>query len=237
MDGPKEAQVAARRGDGTRAQLIDTALGLFAVHGYDGVTTRMLTTRAGANLAAVNYHFGGKKGLYHAVVADIAGRVRARLAPETARLQAAVADSNGERAALGGAAVDFFQALVADLVGETGQRSMVGLVMREYASPTDAFPVLYENAVEPLHDAISQLVAAARGRSRPDLQDITEAHGLVGICISFAIARVVLCRRLDWEDYTPERVARIAETVARMATGALGLANATERTRHASRRP
>ncbi|MFQ5972723.1 MAG: CerR family C-terminal domain-containing protein, partial [Alphaproteobacteria bacterium] len=227
----------ARRGDGTRAKLIDTALGLFAVHGYDGVTTRMLTNGARANLAAVNYHFGGKRGLYHAVIADIARRVRARLAPEAARLETAIADSNGEHEALRRAAVGFFRALITGFIGEASQRPMVGLVMREYASPTDAFPVLYENAVEPLHGAVSRLVAAAHGRSQPDRQDITEAHGLIGMCISFAIARVVLCRRLNWEDYTPERVARIAETVARMAAGALGLANAMERNGHATRRP
>ena len=64
------------RGVGTRQHLIDAALGLFAVQGYDGVTTRALTRAAGVNLAAINYHFGGKQGLYRAVIEDIVALIR-----------------------------------------------------------------------------------------------------------------------------------------------------------------
>jgi AcrR family transcriptional regulator len=41
---------------------------LFAERGYDGVTVDALAERAGANKALISYHFGGKAGLYTAIV-------------------------------------------------------------------------------------------------------------------------------------------------------------------------
>lgn len=51
----------------TRERILAAAERLFAQHGYDGTTLRALTRAAGANLAAVNYHFGSKDGLLEAV--------------------------------------------------------------------------------------------------------------------------------------------------------------------------
>lgn len=46
---------------------------LFAERGYDGVSLRQITTAAGVNLAAVNYHYRDKQSLY---VEILAGRLR-----------------------------------------------------------------------------------------------------------------------------------------------------------------
>ncbi|MFD8986258.1 TetR/AcrR family transcriptional regulator [Streptomyces sp. NPDC059564] len=51
----------------TRAQILDAAEHLFAEHGYRGTSVRAITQRAGANLAAVGYHFGSKSELMAAV--------------------------------------------------------------------------------------------------------------------------------------------------------------------------
>jgi AcrR family transcriptional regulator len=53
----------------TRERLLDAAEALFLEHGYDGTSSRMITAAADANLAAVNYHFGGKEGLFQAMLA------------------------------------------------------------------------------------------------------------------------------------------------------------------------
>ena len=51
----------------TRESLLDAAESLFAEHGIQASSLRMITQRAGANLAAVHYHFGSKEGLVRAV--------------------------------------------------------------------------------------------------------------------------------------------------------------------------
>jgi AcrR family transcriptional regulator len=52
----------------TRTRLLDAALDLLAERGEDGVTLRELTTAAGANVAAVSYHFGSLRSLCDAAI-------------------------------------------------------------------------------------------------------------------------------------------------------------------------
>ena len=52
----------------TRERLLSTAERLFAERGFSKVTIREICKSARANVAAVNYHFNGKKGLYDEVV-------------------------------------------------------------------------------------------------------------------------------------------------------------------------
>jgi AcrR family transcriptional regulator len=76
----------------TRDSLLDAAEKLFSEHGLEAASLRAITAAAGANLAAVNYHFGSKQGLVRAVIAR-------RAAPITAerlrRLEAARAAGQG----------------------------------------------------------------------------------------------------------------------------------------------
>jgi AcrR family transcriptional regulator len=51
----------------TRESLMDAAESLFSEHGIEAASLRQITQQAGANLAAVNYHFGSKDGLVRAV--------------------------------------------------------------------------------------------------------------------------------------------------------------------------
>src|SRR5215470_7799735 len=54
-------------GVGTRESLMDAAESLFAERGIQAASLRAITEQAGANLAAVHYHFGSKQGLVRAV--------------------------------------------------------------------------------------------------------------------------------------------------------------------------
>lgn len=66
----------------TKERLLDSAEDLFAERGFSGTSLRAVTDAAGANIAAVNYHFGSKEGLLRAVVGRAMSKVnelRARL--------------------------------------------------------------------------------------------------------------------------------------------------------------
>ncbi len=52
----------------TKQSILDSSEVLFARNGYRGTSLRLITDRAGVNLAAVNYHFGSKKALLEEVI-------------------------------------------------------------------------------------------------------------------------------------------------------------------------
>jgi AcrR family transcriptional regulator len=57
-------------GENTKMNIIQAAGELAALKGFDNVTTRMVADRSGENIGSIHYHFGGKNGLFEAVVLE-----------------------------------------------------------------------------------------------------------------------------------------------------------------------
>lgn len=54
----------------TKTRILAATEKLFVVHGFDATSLRAITTEAGVNLAAVNYHFGSKEELFALVLTN-----------------------------------------------------------------------------------------------------------------------------------------------------------------------
>lgn len=67
-------RVKSGQGAITQSRILGHALRLFAQHGYQAVSIRAIARAAGANLGAVNYHFGTKRQLFLTVIADVVER-------------------------------------------------------------------------------------------------------------------------------------------------------------------
>ncbi|OZI26180.1 hypothetical protein CAL26_02215 [Bordetella genomosp. 9] len=68
---------ARPRADGevTRANILEAAGQLFAERGYADTTSKAICARAKTNIAAVNYYFGSRDGLYLALLREVHKRV------------------------------------------------------------------------------------------------------------------------------------------------------------------
>src|SRR4030095_11291177 len=73
----------------TKDRLVAAASTLFAERGFHGTTVRDIAERAGANVAAGNYHYGSKKALYLEVLRAQFAEVRALLAARGANPRSA----------------------------------------------------------------------------------------------------------------------------------------------------
>jgi AcrR family transcriptional regulator len=68
---------ARPRGETRRAQILDAALTVFLEHGYDRATIDLVVQRASASKATIYSFFGGKEGLFEAMVGEYAERILA----------------------------------------------------------------------------------------------------------------------------------------------------------------
>jgi AcrR family transcriptional regulator len=84
-----ESGVTAR-GERTREHLLDVAEQLLSTRGIEGVSLREIRLAAGQrNTSALQFHFGGRKGLLSAIAARHNPRVQGRLIDLYARMTAA----------------------------------------------------------------------------------------------------------------------------------------------------
>lgn len=142
----------------TRARLLAAAEQLFADRGFRKVTVRDICRAARANVAAVNYHFGDKLGLYREVLQAAIERIRAT--NEAAR-EAGAGRSAEER--LRRSIVIFVSRLLASS-SDTVHR----LIHREINDPTPALDALLEQGIRPRLEYLSGLVAEIIGCSSSD---------------------------------------------------------------------
>jgi len=127
----------------TRARICDAAEALFIERGFDGTSLRLVTARANVNLAAVNYHFGGKNGLFTAMIArrfDPLNEARLALLDECRRhARGAVPASEQVLAAM------FVPALQLARDPDRGGQDFLRLLGRAYVDPS---PTLREFLAE-----------------------------------------------------------------------------------------
>jgi AcrR family transcriptional regulator len=117
----------------TRTRILDAAEELFMLHGFEATSMRQLTAKAGANLAAVNYHFGSKDALIEAVFRR---RLDAMNASRIAELDRLEKDDGGRPPSprqIIGAFVGASLRMIEDASG--GGRNFIRLLGRTYTDP------------------------------------------------------------------------------------------------------
>jgi AcrR family transcriptional regulator len=114
----------------TCTRILDAAEELFMQHGFEGTSMRHLTSRAGVNLAAVNYHFGSKQALIEAVFRRRLDPMNLERIAELERLESA---NNLSPEAIIRAFLLPSLRLVEDAKG--GGRNFIRLLGRTYSEP------------------------------------------------------------------------------------------------------
>ena len=188
----------------TRQRLLEAAAELFADRGLDGVTVRELCSAAAANVAAINYHFGDKLGLYTELVEQAIQVMRRSmsLAPQEGTAEerlAAYIRSELERA----------------LLARPG--SWVSRLMnREVDAPTPVLDRVVREAIQPRVDYVSRLVAELMPCPVEDPRvgiAVANIHGLPALLRRGAIVERLLPRFR----VSPDTIRVMAEATTRFA--------------------
>jgi AcrR family transcriptional regulator len=141
--------VTERDGE-TRARLLTTATHLFAAQGFKKVTVREICREARANVAAVNYHFGDKLGLYREVLGT---------AIEIMRGTTDAARQAGEGKPPEEQLRAYVRVFLHRVVGGGRDSWIHQLMTQEMADPTPALDLVADQVIRPRLAYVAEIVA------------------------------------------------------------------------------
>ncbi len=208
---------------GTRADLIDAALDLFGQDGFAAVSTRALTDRAGANLAAIQYHFGGKDALYRAVIDHVIEIFPPRIGFAELLFTEQSQQLKGKPEAQAALLKTLASTLLRAFLGDTQMRRIVPFFLREMIHPSPHFDHFYAALPGRLHSLLTRFVSLVMDTTDDDERAILQTHALIGQIVVFQIGRPILLRRTGWDDFNPQRVEQIIEVLVPSLQRTLGL--------------
>ena len=188
----------------TRDKLIEAAGHVFAERGYRAATIREICRRAGANVAAVNYTFGDKMGLYTEVLRH---SVRAA---QTASMNAALdANLSGEDVIRG-----VIRARLMSLCQEKRPDWHIRLVMHECSHPTPAMGRVVDEGMRRIYDRVRKAVSEITGY--PPEHEVTRLsiNSIIGQILFYSFSRPVLAHLQPELKLTPQQLDRIADHIA-----------------------
>ena len=196
----------------TKRRLIDAAGEVFAAHGFERATIKEITDRAGASVAAVNYHFSDKQELYDQVVQHI----HEQGCPVFRALSDTPADASPEER------LRAFVLRLLQHVLDPAQPAWFGQIKtREMAAPSPVTDRWINDALRPFVLELEQFVATLVGHPATPVELTRLANSIVGQVLYYAHNRD-LCGRLHPEQPTSvHAVDEIADHITRFTLAAL----------------
>jgi AcrR family transcriptional regulator len=188
----------------TRQRLIDSAARLFAERGFAKVTVREICRSAHANVAAINYHFGGKQGLYDEVVQS-AIRTMHGTTEEIQKLGEGCPAEEQLR---------IFVKIFLTRVVQARDGWIHHLMARELSDPTPALDLVVKHVIRPRLAYLGSVVAR--------LLDCRPSDPRVARCVMsvqaqcLVLLRDKIAQRLD-VDLTPKKLDQLADHITRFS--------------------
>lgn len=161
-------------GKNTKTVIMDTAEALFAEHGYEATSLRSITRVAKVNLAAVNYHFGGKETLLEAIYAR-------RITPMNEERLSRLSELEKQSETIPvESIVHVFVDPALKLSRDRDKSHFIALLGRSYLEPT---PII-QGKVRQMFDEVAERFKTAFAKSLPDLPPnelYWRMHFMVGV--------------------------------------------------------
>jgi AcrR family transcriptional regulator len=163
MISGNEVNGAGGHSEQVRERLLDASEEVMAGEGFDGASVRQITSAAGCNVAAVNYHFGGKENLY---IEMFRRRLREMTAKRKEVIEEIMSGRNGP-VTLEELLEAFSRAFLEPLMDEEKGRRFIRLMVREMNTPRLPKRMFYEEVAEPT----LRLLGSAMKEIYPQMSD------------------------------------------------------------------
>lgn len=199
----------------TKERIIDIAGDIFGRDGFKAATIRKIAEAAEANIAAVNYHFRDKEGLYRAVLEDIFSKVFLKYPSVPLPEKEASPD---ERLYI------FIHAMFCRFLGKEGWGGFSGrgkLIAREFLDPTPAFEDIVETYIRPQKNILAKILSDLSQEKMTPEKLFSCAVSIMGQCVYYAFAGPIV-RRLS-ENFIPaeENIEFLSDHVFQFSLGGI----------------
>jgi TetR/AcrR family transcriptional regulator, regulator of cefoperazone and chloramphenicol sensitivity len=198
--------------DETRQQLLEAAGEVFATAGFRSATVREICRRAGANLAAVNYHFGDKEGLYAEVL---------RYAQQKAFEKYPLLPGMGAEASPTDKLHAFVRSFLLRIFDSEPTAWFGKMMLREMIEPTGALDSLLEERMRPMADQLRGIVAEILGCSPGDENARLCSLSVVSQCVFYHHCRRVVARLFPEQRLDATAIEPLADHITHFSLAAM----------------
>ena len=194
----------SRAADPTRDKLLEVAEQVFADRGYQAATIREICVRAGANVAAVNYHFGDKLGLYTEVLQQ--------------SIRAAQIDAVRSALDKTAPAEEILRAVIRARLQGVCRGDLpawhLRILTHEMAQPSPAFQQFINKIGRPIFKRLLELIGGMIGLPPDDEKTQLCAVSVIGQVLAYVTPVPFLSAVWPGLKMTQEQIERIADHIA-----------------------
>ena len=199
----------------TPERILAAAAEIFGREGFKAATVRRIADAAGANVAAINYHFRDKEGLYAAVLEDLFEKGFSRFPADSGVTDDSPADERLR---------SFIRAMFHRLLSREGWGGLAGpgrLIAREFLEPTPSFEPIIEKYIKPHKEMLIGILIRLMGRTPPPEVLASCCLSVIGQCIYYALGAPMIQRLTEHSQPTESNLDRLADFVWRFSVGGI----------------
>ncbi len=198
----------------TRERLLQAGMEVFAEHGFEAATIREICRRAGANVAAIHYHFGDKRRLYAAIFDSVFNLLRER---RTSFLPAQAPPQERLRMYIRALFEEIF-----DCDGDTRRCTQLSAIyLMEMAQPTEVLDRVVADHMrrdaEELYSIVSNLLGEQFGKG----EVIDCSASVVGQILYYYHAEPIISRLHPDRPPVPQRLDELCDHVWQFSLGGI----------------
>ena len=195
----------------TKEALLTAAIQVFADKGFDAATVRDICGRAGANVAAVNYHYGGKDALYVNVLEEVF--------PKDGHRTAAPSGSPSPEDRLR----EFLRTLASEIY-ERGNETVTqrwAIFLREMAKPSHNLDFIVRRQLQPRVDELRDIVAGILGPDVPETVLALSSTNIWALMLDHLLTQPILDRLTPSRPPVQDDIEVLVEHVTTFSMGGL----------------
>ncbi len=199
----------------TKERILGVACDIFGQAGFKDATIRRIAKEAGVNIAAINYHFRDKEGLYGAVLEEVFRTGFTRF-PANMGLPPGADPRERLRA--------FIRAMFYRLQSGEGWGGISGrgrLIARELLDPSPAFEAVLDRYIKPHKDLLTAIIVDIIEINPSRELLLPCAISIIGQCIYYAFASAVIGKISEGDLPNEANLDRLADFVWRFSLGGI----------------